>query len=282
MSSSFRFLLAYNGENFAGFQAQANLRTVSEEFRKALFLITGENPVTQAAGRTDAGVHARGQVISAELNTKLSPRQLTLALATKLPKDISVWRVDKLPTGFDARRHSIGKQYIYRIAQGLVHNIDMQNKSWHVRQILDISLMQEAANYLVGEHDFESFRSSLCGAAHAIRYIWYINIYNNNSVIEIDIRGNAFCLNMIRIIAGTLVEVGRAKLKPHDIKNILAARDRRLAGMTAKPQGLTFNRVYYPDDLTEALIPESARFPRFPITNNSWPLESNLIEYGPI
>jgi tRNA pseudouridine38-40 synthase len=160
MTASFRFHLAYRGDKFAGFQAQANARTVSQEFQHALFLITGEKPVLQCAGRTDAGVHAQGQIVSLELETKLTLRQLTLALATKTPADLCVWRIDKMPLGFDARRHSVGKQYIYRIYQGLVPDVHIGNRAWHIRGPLDLEAMQEAANYLVGEHDFESFRSS--------------------------------------------------------------------------------------------------------------------------
>jgi len=282
MTASFRFHLAYRGCKFAGFQAQANARTVSQEFQRALFLITGENPVIQTAGRTDAGVHARGQVVSAQLETKLTLRQLTLALATKTPLDLSVWRIDRMPLGFDARRHSVGKQYIYRLAQGLVPDVHMRDRSWHLRGMLDLDAMRKACEYLIGEHDFESFRGSLCSAAHAVRYIWHIDIREKDKIIEVDIRGNAFCLNMVRIIVGTLVDVGRAKISPQDVATILAARDRRKAGITARPEGLTFARVYYPDDLSDALIPSHARFPRFPVTEYSWPLDSQNIEYGPI
>jgi tRNA pseudouridine38-40 synthase len=277
----FRFYLSYVGSSFAGFQAQANARTVAQEFQHALFLITSERPVIQAAGRTDAGVHALGQVISAELKTKLSLRQLTLALSTKLPKDLSVWRIDKMPQAFDARRHSVGKQYIYSISQGLVQDIRYRDKAWHVRELLNLAAMQEAANYLIGNNDFESFRSSLCTAAHARRYIWHLEITKKDNLLELDIRGNAFCLNMVRIITGTLVEVGRGKRKPEDIKLILEARDRRQAGVTARPEGLLFKRVYYPDELSDAKIPEQASFPRFPVTELSWPIDSHAIEYGP-
>jgi tRNA pseudouridine38-40 synthase len=282
MIASYRFHLAYRGEKFAGFQAQAHVRTVSQEFQKALFLITGENPVLQAAGRTDAGVHAHGQVISAKLETKLSLRQLTLALATKTPSDLSIWRIDKMPLGFDARRHSVGKQYIYRIAQGLVPDVHMRDRSWHVRAQLDHDAMRRACAYLIGEHDFESFRGSLCSAAHAVRYIWHMGLSQKDKILELDIRGNAFCLNMVRIIVGTLVDVGRGKLKPEDIKIILDAKDRRKAGMTARPEGLSFAQVYYPDDLSNALIPKDALFPRFPVSELSWPFDSKNIEYGPI
>ena len=281
MTASFRFHLAYRGAHFAGFQAQANARTVSQEFQAALFSITKENPVIQCAGRTDSGVHAQGQVVSANLETKLALRQLTLGLATKTPPDLSVWRIDKFPLGFDARRHSVGKQYIYRIDQGLVPDVHMRDRAWHVRAQLDQNAMQRACEYLIGEHDFESFRGSLCSAAHAVRYIWHINISQIDQFLEIDIRGNAFCLNMVRIIVGTLVDVGRAKLKPEDIATILASKDRKKAGMTARAEGLTFARVYYPDDLSLALIPNHASFPRFPVSELSWPFDSNNIEYGP-
>lgn len=281
MTAAFRFHMAYRGDNFSGFQTQANARTVQEELQQALRIITGQSLILKTAGRTDAGVHAEGQVASCELFTTMSLRQLTLALLTKLPSDMSVWRIDKLPLGFDARRHSVGKQYIYRLSQGLIPDLCVRERSWHIRTPLDMEAMQAGAGFLLGEHDFESFRSVLCGAAHAIRYIWHIGLKRRGSLIEIDIRGNAFCLNMVRIIVGTLVDVGRGKLKPEDVGIILAARDRRKASMTAKAQGLTFNRVYYPDDLSEADIPAGIVFPRFPVSKDSWPFLRSEIEYGP-
>jgi tRNA pseudouridine38-40 synthase len=279
--SSFRFMLAYRGTHFAGFQAQAEQRTVEGEFKRALKSIIHQDFVIQAAGRTDSGVHAHGQVISAQFFTRMSLRQLSLALATKLPHDMAVWRIDKMPGAFDARRQSIGKQYIYRIAQSLVVDPFVREQVWHIRGHLDVESMRDAAKYLVGEHDFHSFRSSLCGAAHAVRYLWHLSVMERGDLLEIDVRGNAFCLNMVRIIVGTLVDVGRGKIQAPAIEQILLAKDRNRAGRTAPAQGLSFNKVYYPDNLTEAQIPLGAIFPRYPVTKESWPFDNTAVLYGP-
>ncbi len=268
---NFRLYVSYDGTHLSGFQQQDNARTVQGELLSALALINHKPEKFTVAGRTDAGVHAHGQSVSIELVSKLSTRQLLLALATKLPNDIAVWRIDEMSLGFDARRHSVGKCYRYTIDQSLVAKPFGRATSLHVRSSLDTIAMSEAASFLVGDHDFESFRSSGCTAAHARRYIWHLSVTPNHHLIEVDIRGNAFCLNMVRIMVGTLIEVGKGKKKPGDVKAILEAKNRRLAGNTARAHGLSLFQVYYPDDLTDAKIPSSARFPRFPVTSESWP-----------
>lgn len=276
----FRLHIAYDGSAFCGFQAQDNGRTVESELQKALFAVTGQMINLHVAGRTDAGVHAAGQVVSCAFVTTIKPRNLTLALFTKLPHDISVWRIDSMPEGFDARRQSIGKLYTYRLDQSLVPHINWRKRAWHMKKPLDSAAMQEAARYLVGEHDFSSFRSVHCEAAHAVRYIWDISVEERAPLIEVRIKGNAFCLNMVRIIVGTLVEVGQGKRKPEALYEVLKARDRKQAGITAKAHGLTLERIYYPDQLHDAEIPEDARFPRYPVSLSSWPIDNDAIAYG--
>lgn len=279
--SCFRLWLAYDGSNFSGFQEQENARTVQGELKKAFFAITNENINITAAGRTDAGVHAKAQAVSVEFATKLNNKQLTLALASKLPDDVSVWRVDSMPLGFNARHQSTGKQYVYRIYQGLVADPFMKKQTLFIRRELDILAMNAAAKYFIGEHDFSSFRQSSCSAKHAIRYIWHVAVEKKGSLIEIDIRGNAFCLNMVRIIAGTLIEVGQHRRKADSIEKALMVGDRRLAGVTAKAHGLSFEKVYYPDDLKQAAIPIDAKFPRYPVRKQDWGYEPHEIIYGP-
>lgn len=277
-----RFMVSYIGTNFSGFQFQENARTVEGELKKALTAITHQAIKIHAAGRTDAGVHARGQVVSAEFYTKLLPRQMLLALSTHLPMDMAVWRVDQMPLGFDARRQSVGKRYIYRIYQGLVADPIYRKNSYHVRKTLDVEAMDSAAQSFIGEHDFASFRSSLCTSAHARRFLWNLRVKKLGSTIEIDIRGNAFCMNMVRIIAGTLIEVGKHARTHQETIAALKSSDRRLAGPTAPALGLTLEQVYYPDDLTDAQIPSGAVFPRYPVTKESWDYDANTIVYGPV
>jgi tRNA pseudouridine38-40 synthase len=267
----FRLWVAYRGDAYCGFQSQTNGPTIQDALTQALKSITQQDITLSAAGRTDAGVHAHGQVVSFTVATRLSSQNFLLALPQKLPKDLAVWRVDEMPLQFDARFHSVGKQYIYRIYQGPVADPFLRLNSWHLRQNLNVEAMHEAAQFLVGEHDYESFRGVACTASHARRYLWKLDVSKLGPMIEFDVRGNAFCLNMVRILVGTLVEVGLGKRAPKDLPALLAERDRRRAGQTARPEGLTFNRVYYPDDLSEAQIPPGATFPRFPVTPLSWP-----------
>lgn len=276
----FRLWVSYLGKAFCGFQAQENGRTVEGELKDALFSITKQKLKIVAAGRTDAGVNAYGQVVSIEFSTRLTSKNLILALASKLPADLAVWRVDTMPLGFDARRQSIGKQYVYRIQQGLIADPFLCDRALHVRETLDVNLMQVAANFFIGEHDFSSFRASLCTALHARRYIWHVGLSKKGSLLEIDIRGNAFCLNMVRIMVGTLIEVGKKRRSPDSIKEALLKKDRQFAGVTAKPVGLSLEKIYYPDDLSKAGIPEGACFPRYPVSKESWGFDECDIIYG--
>lgn len=278
----FRLWLSYVGTDFCGYQYQPKLRTVQGELEQALFSILGSSISTQAGGRTDAGVHAAGQVISLRVKTKLNQRQLTLALASRLPHDMAVWRIDEMPFAFDARRQSIGKRYIYRIGQSLVRSPFQRKFSWHVKKKLNIEAMEQAAQILVGENDYSSFRSTLCQADHARRYIWHIGITKNEDAeIKIDIRGNAFCLNMVRIIVGTLAEIGQGRKSILSMQEILNAKSRKMAGQTAPAYGLSLEQIYYPDDLINSFIPTKAKFPRYPVSPESWPINNGQIELGP-
>lgn len=279
---TFRLWIAYDGSRFSGYQYQPKERTVEAALLKALEPLAKQKVPLQVAGRTDAGVHARAQAASASFSTRLSSKELTLAFAHRLPSDISVWRIDEMPQGFDARFMSVGKRYIYRLFQGLCVDPFWRSRVWHIRKQLDVESMRLAASHFVGEKDFESFRSRACLAAHARRYIWQLSIEQKDQLIEIDVRGNAFCLNMVRVIVGTLVEVGLGKRSPKDMEGIFMARDRTLAGKTAPASGLCLEQVYYPDNLIEASIPTKATFPRFPVTSDSWPFEPAEIILGPV
>lgn len=277
-----RLNLSYDGSGFCGYQAQSQGRHVEGELRRAIKKFCGQEPILYAAGRTDSKVHAEHQVVSLTLlDCGLSLKQITKALWAHLPKDISVWRVDDMPAGFNARHQSIGKQYVYKIYQGIAHNPFLYNQSLHVRPQLDCQAMKAALKNFIGEHDFCSFRASSCSAAHARRFIWHADLEQNGNMISIDIRGNAFCFNMVRIMVGTVLEVGLKKILACEIKDILAAKDRRKAGITAKPHGLALKRVYYPDNLGEAGIDKGIVFPRYPISKESWPFDNDQITLGP-
>lgn len=267
----YRIWIAYDGTHFSGWQLQKGQRTVQEAIHAAFLHITQKEVAVRVAGRTDSGVHARAQAFDCDLDVEWDTRKLLLALNSTLPKDVAVRRVDVMPEGFDARRHAVGKRYIYRILPGSARDPFVMPYVWHMPKPIDIKAMHEAAQYLVGNLDFESFRSSICDAAHALRYLWRVNVEQHGEEIRIDVRGNAFCHNQVRIMAGTLVDIGQGRFAPSDVPQMLAARDRTKAGKTAPPHGLVLDCIYYPDDLSHAEIPEGAKFPRFPVTPETWP-----------
>jgi tRNA pseudouridine38-40 synthase len=279
---NYRFIISYNGSRFCGFQYQDNAPTIEQEIIKAIKIITKQNVKLVVAGRTDSGVHAHHQVFSCVLITDISLAKLTLGINAVLPHDIAITRIDIMPMGFNARNHSIGKQYIYLIWQGIGKSPFFHERSLHVKHKLDVDAMEKACKFLVGEHDFSSFRSKACMAKHAKRFIWHIRINKDDALIKIDIRGNAFCFNMVRIIVGTLIEVGLYKRTIDSVLDALKSLDRRKAGVTAKPHGLSLNKVYYPDDIKDADIPPDVSFPRYPINDISWPFKKEDIEIGPV
>lgn len=272
--ATWRLVIAYHGRDFLGWQAQAGARTVQAELARALAAIAGEPVSVRAAGRTDAGVHARGQVVSCRFASRVPAHKMVLALGSHLPDDLSVVRADPMPESFDAKRNSIGKRYVYRVLHQTPRDPFWHDRSWHVRGDLDAGAMRRAASHFLGEQDFESFRHAQCDALHARRYLWRVDLASQGSLLELDVRGNAFCRHMIRIIAGTLVDVGRGRFRAEDIPAMFAARDRRAAGITAPPYGLTLERVYYPDDHAGADIPADACFPGWPIVDAAYPSEA--------
>lgn len=265
---TYRLVVAYVGTKFQGWQRQEGARTVQDVLEAALKKIQGspgEDVRARAAGRTDAGVHARGQVVSTTFTSRVPPAKMVLALGSQLPDDVSVLRADEMPLdSFDARRDSIGKRYVYR-----VHNAPWWDPfhgatMWHVRQALDVDAMRAAARTFLGDHDFEAFRSQHCDAAHARRYLWRSEIVRDGDTVSYEVRGNAFCRHMVRCLAGTLVDVGRGRFQVDDVARMLASRDRTQAGVTAPPEGLTLEEVYYRDRIAHAGIPADARFPGWP------------------
>jgi tRNA pseudouridine38-40 synthase len=239
----------------------------------ALAQLVGQPVSCRGAGRTDAGVHARGQVISVRLATRITAEKMVFALQSKLPPEISVQSAERLPEdwgSFSAKHHSVGKRYVYRVHNDRVHDPFSHTTSWSVREPLDVMAMRTAAHQLVGEHDFEAFRTIHCDAPHARRCLWRVAV-EAGKPITIEVRGNAFCRNMVRIIAGTLVDVGRGRIATDAMPAILASRDRTRAGITAPAHGLTLEEVYYPDTIDRAEVPIGVRFPGYPISGHAWP-----------
>jgi len=265
--STWRFVVAYHGARFSGWQKQENTRTVQGTLEEALSTLAGEPVLCRAAGRTDAGVHARGQLVSARFESRVRPEKMVLACGSKLPDDMAVLQADIVADDFDARRDSIAKRYVYRLHNSNAWDPFEGSTRWFVRGDVDVEKMQREAQVLVGEHDFESFRSAQCDAAHARRYLWKVDVIDKRPLIEIEVRGNAFCRNMVRIIAGTLTDIGRGRREEGTMRHLLEVKNRLEAGITAPPEGLTLEHVYLPDEGVAAGIPEGAVFPGWPPTS---------------
>jgi tRNA pseudouridine38-40 synthase len=250
--ATFRLTLAYDGGDFAGWQRQPNTRTVQEELEAALGRITGQRPKCVASGRTDAGVHALGQVVSFDSATKLSPAVLTKALNAELPDDLLVFHVAEAPAGFHALRDALRKRYRYMIEDGRQRDLYDRKYVWHVYQRLDVAAMHQAAAALVGTHDFTSFETRGSPRLTTTRTVLDLIVERRASELTervvIEVEADGFLYNMVRNIAGTLVEVGKGRQPPNWPAEVLALRDRTKAGTTAPPQGLFLVGVEYEDD----------------------------------
>lgn len=259
-SQTYVLTLAYNGTNFAGFarQKDARVTTVQGELETALATVLRlpEPPQTVCAGRTDAGVHALGQVVSFDLDDPTAvalidsdTRQVLRSLGALTPESMSILELSPAPSGFSARFDAVSREYRYRIVNRPAPPVFNAAFAWHVPQALDLEAMREAAGFLIGEHDFCSFclAASATEDKNTVRTLSTLDITTEESLGEpllvIRCVGNAFLHNMVRSIVGTLVEVGHGKRKPADLPDILAARDRQAAGQTAPAHGLVFHHV---------------------------------------
>ena len=246
-----RLLLEYDGTPYAGWQQQDGQLTVQGCVQTALHRITGESDVQLVvAGRTDAGVHAVGQVANFRTCYPIEARRFTTALNFHLPETIRAHRAEEADNDFDARQCSVSKRYRYRIYRGPHPPALHRHRAWHIRNPVDVASMQRAAAYLLGEHDFESFRSSQCDADHAVRTMHSITMTSVarppvGEFVDIVFHANAFCRHMCRILAGTLAEVGTQRRTVENVESTLHKRDRRAAGVTAPPWGLTLLEVLY-------------------------------------
>ena len=240
--------VAYDGTDFHGWQYQPETRTVEGELNRAIKELTGEEIQVIGASRTDTGVHALGNVAVFDTDSTIPPERFFIALNTKLPEDVKVVSSRETDMDFHPRKTEVRKTYEYRIYNSDIPNPLKRRDYWTVPYKLDIEKMREAAAYLVGTHDFATFCSVHTQAESTVRTIYDIKITGgNNKEIKILVTGNGFLYNMIRIIAGTLVEVGRGSHEPFWVSEILSGTDRTLGGPTAPPQGLCLMKIDYGD-----------------------------------
>lgn len=252
MTRNVKAIVEYDGTDYKGWQRQDNGPSVQAEVERAIQHITRTETTVRVAGRTDAGVHARGQVFNFRTESTLSTYKLAAGLNAVLPKSISIHDMFDVPESFDSKRDSLWKRYRYSIYQAPQRAAHDARFAWHKTPPLDLNAMKAASEHLLGEQDFESFRAVGCQAEHAIRHMMRIDIEQHvrapsGVLVTITYQANAFVQHMCRILSGTLVEVGLGKRSPQSVHHTLLARDRKQAGMTAPPHGLCLLEVRYPE-----------------------------------
>lgn len=240
-----KLVIEYDGTAYSGWQRQDKEISVQQVIEDALLSLTGEKTVLHSAGRTDAGVHALGQAAHFDTQSRIPADKFSFALNTILPPDVRIRDSGEAGAEFHARFSAKCKHYRYVIQNSPHASAIERDHSMHVPLPLDTDKMRRAAAHLVGEHDFSAFTSMQLRVRSAVRTVYGIEITRENSFVRIDVTGNGFLYNMVRIIAGTLIYVGIGKLEPEDVAVILESRDRRKAGITAKPQGLFLVEVRY-------------------------------------
>ena len=237
-----KLTVAYDGTDYCGWQIQPNGNTVQQELMNAVADLFGEEISVPGASRTDAGVHAHGNVCCIDVDTKMDPGKIAFALNRRLPEDIVVTESVLVPdgdNGFHPRYGAYRKAYEYRIWNMPHPDPILRRYTLHHHHHLDEALMDHGGQYLVGEHDFTSFASVKSQTDSFVRTIYALSVTRSESgLVTIHVEGNGFLYNMVRIIAGTLIMVGDGRMKPEEIKDILGALDREKAGPTAPPQGL--------------------------------------------
>ncbi|MCA9173481.1 MAG: tRNA pseudouridine(38-40) synthase TruA [Planctomycetales bacterium] len=245
---SYKLTVAYDGGAYAGWQFQPDRRTVQDVLERALQPLAGRLVRVQGSGRTDSGVHARGQIVSFDVDLSFSDDVVLRALNARLPADVRVLEVARYEHGFHALRDVRGKRYRYLIQDGRLGDVFQRSFSWRVSVPLDDLAMAEAARLLVGEHDFRSFEAAGAKRKSTVRHVTEVNVQRlqdqPTGLIAVHVAANGFLYNMVRIIVGTLAEVGKGKQPPAWVGEALAARRREAAGPTAPPEGLCLWEVY--------------------------------------
>lgn len=238
--------ISYDGTAFSGFQIQPNGRTVQGEIERCLSKMhKGQSVRVTPSGRTDAGVHAVGQVIHFDSPLTIPETNWTKALNALLPDDVRAVKAEIVPANFHARYDVKRKEYRYRLLYRETPDLFRRHYTWHVPEALDLDAMRRGAAYLVGTHDFSSFCAAGSNVKNKVRTIYELEILRDADEVVVRIVGNGFLYNMVRIIVGNLLEVGKGHVPPEEIRAILEARDRRRAFETAPAHGLYLWRVDY-------------------------------------
>lgn len=251
---NYRLLLQYDGTDFHGWQIQNGLRTVQGELTRVLSLLDSRDVVVHGSGRTDAGVHAEGQVANAQLQRQFAPDKLRNAINGNLEPSVRVMFVDVVPDDFHARYSATGKSYCYRVLQGDVISPFWQPYAYHESRTLDLEAMRKCAQLFVGEHDWTAFSSAQSDSETRVRRVTELNVWvgwDNRALADIitfTISANGFLRYMVRSIAGTLLAVGRNEIDPATVERAIETGDRSLVGPTAPAHGLTLISVAYDEN----------------------------------
>ena len=240
-----KMVVAYDGTNYCGWQIQPNGITVEEVLNKALKKLTGEDILVIGASRTDSGVHALGNVAVFDTETTIPADRIAMALNQRLPEDIVITKSEEVPLDFHPRYCNCSKTYEYHIINTRIPDPTRRLTNYFVSYELNPDNMRKAASYLVGEHDFVSFCNVRTDVENTVRTITALDILQDGDEITIRITGNGFLYNMVRIIVGTLIRVGRGFYEPEKVKEILEAKDRKAAGVTAPAHGLMLVEIRY-------------------------------------
>ena len=241
-----KLTIEYDGKDFNGWQKQPNKLNIQGNIEIAIEQITGEKIELNASGRTDAGVHAIAQVANFKTESNLPIEKIPIAINSKLKKSIRIIKAEEVDERFHSRLSCKRKTYRYIINNSEIGSAIYRNLETHIPQKLNIKKMQEAIKYFEGEHDFKAFKASGTSSKSSIRTIYKAEVIQMpNNRIYIELTGNGFLYNMVRIIAGTLVDIGLGKIEPADIANIIKKGKRELAGKTLPPNGLFLVKVEY-------------------------------------
>jgi tRNA pseudouridine38-40 synthase len=240
-----KLTIEYDGTNYHGWQVQPNGESIQSVLERAVSTFLGVATRIVGSGRTDAGVHALGQVVNFFSDKEFDPHRIQRALNALTPQDITIKSVEIAPASFDARRDGRSRVYEYRILTRSTPSPFHVNRAWHVHDPLDVAAIREAIACLEGEHDFSAFRAAACDAAQPVRTVYRASLDQRGELLVFTIEATAFLRHMVRNIVGTLVDVGRGLRSPESFTEVLESRDRTKAGPTAPAQGLFLMEVKY-------------------------------------
>lgn len=240
-----KLIIEYDGTNYYGWQKQPHQATIQETLEDSIRKVTKEKIDIIGSGRTDKGVHARGQVANFFTDSKIPGEKFKDAINSALPEDIAINYSEEVDSSFHSRYSAQGKEYRYLIYNRREPSPLLRNLAYHVPQKLDYGSMQKAIGHIIGTHDFRAFMASGSSVKDTTRTIYNVHLDKNGELIEFRINGSGFLYNMVRIIAGTLVDIGTGKIDNSYLSEIILSKDRKNAGHTAPPHGLYLERVLY-------------------------------------